>query len=85
MPRYDFLCTDCQNVFEITCKISERSNPHPCPQCSSPKTEQRMFTAAQLGESHRLGFNDKGRGFKEVLRKIHTKTPGSVINKTTDI
>lgn len=32
-----------------------------------------------------IGGNQHKRGFREVLNKIHNKTAGSILNKTTEI
>lgn len=83
MPLYDFQCVECETIFEVQCKMSEKQNPHSCPNCESIKTESRILSAPRLSDSISLGLNQHQRGFKEVLKKIHTKTSGSVLNKTT--
>lgn len=85
MPLYDFQCNDCSEIFEVSCKISERSDPHQCPSCSSTNTSTKILSAPKLGDSIALGLNQHQRAFKEVLNKIHKKTPGSALNKTTEI
>lgn len=85
MPRYDFLCMDCETVFEVTCKIAEKENPKPCPNCGSVKTESRIFSPPSRGDSISLGLNQHQRGFKEVLNKIHKRTAGSAMDKTTNL
>lgn len=85
MPLYDFQCTQCQTVFEVKCKIAEKSDPHSCPQCNSTQTEYRIFSAPHQGDSIALGLNQHQRGFKEVLNKIHQRTSGSAMNRTTEL
>lgn len=85
MPLYDFECTQCNTTFEVSCKISERENPHSCPNCSSTQNERRILSAPKIGDSIALGLNQHQRGFKEVLNKIHKKTPGSAMNRTTEL
>lgn len=85
MPLYDFQCTECETVFEVSCKIADKANPRPCPNCGSFKTESRIFSAPRSGDSIALGLNQHQRGFKEVLNKIHSRTSGSVMNKTTEL
>jgi hypothetical protein len=85
MPRYDFQCANCEYIFEVTCKISEKQNPHACPECLSTHTESKIFSAPHLGDSVSLGYNPHQRGFKEVLNKIHKKSAGSILNKTTEL
>jgi putative FmdB family regulatory protein len=85
MPLYDFQCTQCQTYFEVNCKIAEKENPYACPECSSTQTESRILSAPRLGDSISLGLNQHQRGFKEVLNKIHKKSAGSMLNKTTEL
>jgi putative FmdB family regulatory protein len=85
MPLYDFKCNDCETIFEVQCKISEKDSPHACPSCSSVKTNSVFLSAPRLGDSIALGINEKQRGFKEVLNKIHKKTAGSILNRTTEL
>ena len=86
MPLYDFQCNDCQSVFEISCKIIDLKNTiHTCPNCSSQSTAQRIFSPPLRAESHRLGLNTRQKEFKDVLNRIHKTTPGSVLDKTTNL
>lgn len=85
MPLYDYQCMKCETVFEVTCKIAERSDPHKCPNCNSVETEQRAFVAPRQGDSIALGLNQHQRGFKEVLNKVHKRTAGSAMNRTTNL
>jgi putative FmdB family regulatory protein len=85
MPLYDYQCMDCQTMFEVSCKISEKSNPHECPNCQSTKTESRILSAPKVGDSIALGLNQHQRGFKEVLNKIHARAAGSALNQTTEL
>lgn len=85
MPLYDFQCDDCSEIFEVSCKISERSGPHSCPKCSSTNVSSKILSAPKIGDSITLGLNQHQRAFKEVLNKVHAKTPGSVLNKTTEM
>ncbi len=85
MPLYDFQCVDCDHSFEVSCKIAEKSNPHPCPNCQSTNTESRFLSAPRLGDSIALGLNQHQRGFKEVLNKIHKRSAGSYMNRTTEL
>lgn len=85
MPLYDFQCTECQTFFEVQCKISEKENAHACTSCQSTHTESRIISAPKIGDSIAMGLNQHQRGFKEVLNKIHNKTSGSVMNRTTEL
>ena len=85
MPLYDYQCTECETVFEVSCKISEKGDPHPCPNCQSTKTGSTIISAPRLGDSIALGLNQHQRAFKEVLNKIHKRAAGSALNKTTEL
>lgn len=85
MPLYDFQCTDCEHIFEVSCKIADKGNPKQCPNCNSFKTESKIFSAPRQGDSIALGLNQHQRGFKEVLNKIHKRTSGSAMNRTTEL
>jgi putative FmdB family regulatory protein len=52
MPAYDFKCTQCSTVFEIT-RASSDDSPVPCPECAAQT--KRVFTA--------VGVHFKGSGF----------------------
>jgi putative FmdB family regulatory protein len=85
MPLYDYHCNDCNATFEVICKISERDDPHTCPECSSTETSQCMLSCPSIGDPVRMGITQKKNGFQNVLRKIHEKTAGSMLNQTTDL
>lgn len=35
MPLYSHECQECQNTFEVWCKIDERNDPSECPECEA--------------------------------------------------
>ena len=75
MPTYDFRNKDTGEVFEKIMKIAEREqylldNPH---------IESIITTAPAFTGDHIIVKKDTG--FKEVLQRIHEKTPGSELNK----
>lgn len=78
MPTYLFRDTDTGEVFEKVMRISEldtykEQNP----------THERYYdgVAPGLADPVRVGARKMDSGFKEVLQKIHEKTPGSQLNK----
>lgn len=80
MPTYDFRDKNTGEITERIMKISEREqflqdNPH---------LEQVLLHAPQVNADP-IGSNRHGKAFREVLNKIHSKTPGSTLNKTTEI
>lgn len=86
MALYDFLCNECNEQFEVSCKISDlKTKEHLCPSCGSTNVSQHIFSAPKRAESHRLGVNQRQREFKDVLNRIHKTTPGSTLDKTTNL
>lgn len=77
MPTYEFRNKDTGEVTEVFMKMSAKDqylidNPH---------LEQTMTQAPAFSGDHIILKKDNG--FKEVLQKIHERTPGSVLNKTS--
>jgi putative FmdB family regulatory protein len=65
MPAYDFKCTACGAVFEITRRAGE-ATPVTCPACGAPA--KRVFTP--------VGVHFKGPGFHNTdYRKASDKRP----------
>lgn len=80
MPTYDFKDTNTGEVFTKVMKIAEKEdylkeNPH----------IESVMSAPILIDPVRLGVRKPDAGFKEVLQKIHEKTPRSRLNRTADI
>ena len=74
MPTYDFRNKETGEVFERIMKIADKEqylldNPH---------LEQALLSAPAFTGDHIIVKKDSG--FKEVLQKIHEKTPGSQLN-----
>jgi putative FmdB family regulatory protein len=77
VPLYDRKCNQCQTVYEVNCKISEKDNKHKCPECGSVNGDWLISTPMAV-PFDRLGRGRDG-GFKEVLSKIHNSMPGSTL------
>ena len=69
MPVYNFKCSDCQEEFEVTCRMNERTQQH-CPACNSSNYEHHFTTPPPLGDPVRLGVRTIDGGFREVLSRI---------------
>lgn len=80
MPKYDRMCEKCENVFEVTCKISEKDLDHACTSCGSPKGNW-LPSAPALAEPQRLSTAKKDTGFKEVLSKIAERNPRTAVTE----
>ncbi|NBO99948.1 MAG: zinc ribbon domain-containing protein [Proteobacteria bacterium] len=69
MPSYSFKCSDCETIFDVQCKMSERTEQH-CPSCSSKNYETHHTGGNALIDPVRLGVTKMDGGFREVLSKI---------------
>lgn len=79
MPTYDYKCKDCNETFEVLCKIADMSLPRECKHCGSLNTERFLGGAPGLGDSVSLGMIKPPDGFRDVLKNIHDRTPGSTL------
>jgi predicted nucleic acid-binding Zn ribbon protein len=79
MPTYVFRDKETGEQFEQIMKMSEldlfrEQNPH----------LETIIQAVAFGDSHKLSGSRKfDSGFKEVLQRVHEKTPGSQLNKSS--
>ncbi len=73
MPRYDFQHRETGEVIEKLMRISEKEEWLK----ENPQWEQIHLGAPQMGDPVRLGVTRMDNGFREVLQKIHEKSPGS--------
>lgn len=53
MPTYDYRCSLCDELFEVTRPIGSATKEEPCPRCESPS--KRVFSP--------VGVHFKGSGF----------------------
>jgi hypothetical protein len=79
MPTYSFRNKETGDVFDQSMRISEREdflkqNPH---------LESIITGAPAFTGDHISAVKKHDTGFKEVLQRIHEKTPGSQLNKTS--
>ena len=80
MAKYDRRCSGCGNVFEVSCKIAEKQNDHPCSDCNNLEGEW-LISAPSLVEHQRMSTAKKDSGFKEVLQKISERNPRTNVNQ----
>ena len=45
MPNYEYECTKCHAVFDLTLKLSQLDDEQKCPECSSMQTKRNIVTA----------------------------------------
>ena len=69
MPLYDLKCSDCENVFTVLCKYSDKS-AQKCPSCDSTNYEAHHTVPPPIGDPVRLGFRTIDDGFREVLSRV---------------
>jgi len=74
MPSYDFRNKDTGEVFGKIMKIAEKEQYL----IDNPNIEQALLSAPAFTGDHIVIKRDTG--LKEVLQKIHEKTPGSNLN-----
>lgn len=79
MPLYEFRNKETGEVFEKLLSISGKEDYLK----ENPNVEPFISSAPPLIDPVRLGVRKTDQGFKEVLQRIHEKTPGSQLNKTT--
>lgn len=82
MPIYDYKCPACDHVFEKTVKMANYLEPQDCPECNT-KSERTVVGAPGLGDPMRLGLQRPPEAFKDVLRRIHERTPGSQLKSNS--
>jgi putative FmdB family regulatory protein len=68
MPMYDLKCSDCDTIFEVFCKFSDKEKQE-CPSCKSTKSEPH-HSQMMIGDPIRLGVRKIDDGFREVLSRI---------------
>ena len=75
---YDYKCTKCGNVFEITCKMSQVYDKWPCPVCQCTECERHHGDGALMMAipPERIGRMRVPDGFKDVLKNIKKKAIG---------
>jgi putative FmdB family regulatory protein len=85
MPTYEYQCEKCEHYFTKFTSISNMNlaEEEPCPNCAEVAVKKVMFNAPSIGDPVRLRIRRPDGGFKEVLQKIHEKTPGSRIKNNS--
>ena len=80
MPTYNFQHKETGEVIEKIISMSAREQFLK----DNPEYKQVILQAPPLGDPTKLSSTRKfDGGFKDVLQKIHEKTPGSQLDKTS--
>lgn len=72
-------------VLELNKKISERDLMvnDSCPHCSGKGTLERQISSSLIGYStHVNGSGKPDDGFRDLLRNMHKRVPGSRLDQT---
>lgn len=86
MPIYEFKCSSCGSDHDLMKKISDRdvTETDICPDCGKTGTLNRSVGSPLIAYS--VNVNGSGKppeGFREVLRRIHSRSPGSQMQHTS--
>lgn len=82
MPTYNLRCGNCGKETTVFRKMSELDEEKsiPCDACNGERSVL-LSSEVQYGDPIKLGIRKVPDGFKEVLSKIHERTPGSNLNQ----
>ena len=75
MPTYDKKCNECDELFDVICRIADKDLPKECPYCGSMDSVYMLQAPTLSRHSERLMTHKKDRGFAEVLSKISERNP----------
>ena len=81
MPIYEFRNKETNEVIEKFMSMSSREEYLK----ENPNMEVVISGGSAFIDPVRMGVRKPDQGFKEVLQRIHEKTAGSQLNKTTNI
>jgi hypothetical protein len=81
MPLYEFEDKETGKIVVEVMKIADK------PQflVDHPNLKSIISAAPAICDSVRIGVKKVDVGFKEVLNRIHQRTPGSTLNKVADL
>lgn len=88
MAMYDYACTACAGATELSRRIADRDDTAGvvCGACGATDTMVRQVGSPLVGYSTTVP-GSYGRkipdGFKEVLNRIHSRAPGSRLDKAS--
>ena len=79
MPTYSFRDKNTGEVFDKAMRMAEREEFL----TQNPNLESIITGAPAFTGDHISAIKKHDTGFKEVLQRIHEKTPGSQLNKSS--
>ena len=82
MPLYDYECPNCETEHQRMLSVSDGDKPTEedteCPNCLGMfKMKRLMPKSVNFIDPVRLGVTKPPMEFKETLKEIHRRTPGS--------
>lgn len=83
MPIYDYKCKDCTHRFDKMVKMNDHQKNQICPICSGIAERIVSDYAPSIGDPIRLGLRKPSDGFRDLLRNIDAKTPGSILKNNS--
>lgn len=88
MPIYEYQCSSCSHIYEKNKKMSERDEvaDEVCPECSRTDSVKRLLASPLIGYSVTSNGSYGSKvpdGWKDVLRKIDERSPGSRMKDTS--
>lgn len=73
MPTYEIACFPCEDIFEVTCLISDRDNLHPCPNCGTTSNE-RLMAAPHVMRAAQIDSFRRGPAYEEYKKIARLKS-----------
>ena len=85
MPIYDYVCGSCNHSYEENRKIADRDNltDVECLECHKIGQISRQVGSPLVAYSVATNGYKHPEGFREVLQRIHSRAPGSQMDKTS--
>lgn len=81
MPTYDKKCNDCDELFEVVCRIADKDLPKICPYCGCTDSVYQIGAPNFTMRGDRLMTQQKDKGFNEVISKIQERNKRTEISK----
>ena len=84
MPNYDYMCKECDHVWEEQQTVASR-NVHrynPCPNCGTSEDIVLVVGSPRIGDPVQLGIRRPEKGFLENLKRIekqYSKPAGTTL------
>lgn len=82
MPTYSYQCQYCKKTFDLFLKMKDNDKPtlEPCPYCSNIKVIQIITHSNPFGDPYSLGLHRLPDSWRNFLKEVKNKNPGSNIN-----